>query len=173
MRIRVEHLKKVDFPIISDWLEPNLFPIFHSPVDDSQLERLLTKYDGERPTELGWKAVRTDNEEMVGLIHVVFDWKNEMAHIQQIIVGEPEMRRQGIETAMMEAMLEVCFRDHKLHRVQLFVDEDNETAIGFYRKLGFAADGLMREAKKVGDSFRNWYCMSVLVNEWSGSGTNG
>jgi RimJ/RimL family protein N-acetyltransferase len=64
--------------------------------------------------------------------------------------------------------MRTCFGDLGLHRVQLFVDEDNEPALAFYRKLGFVSDGLMREATKTERGFVSWHCMSMLTGEWGG-----
>lgn len=165
MRITIANLERKDFPIIREWIDPGRFRIFHSPIGDDQLERLLTAYGDGRVRDLGFKAV-DESGQAVGFIHVVLDWANEIGHIQQILVGEPGRRRQGVGSAMMEHTLRVCFEEYRLHRVQLFVDEDNEAAVAFYRKQGFHTDGLMREAQKIGERFLGWYCMSMLVREW-------
>lgn len=168
--IRFEPLARADFPIIRDWIDPSLFRTFRAPIDDSQLERLLTKGEAGRPTDLGIKAVQASTERVVGIAHVVIDWRNELVHIQQILVGPPELKRRGIGTRLMDHLLSTCFTDLGLHRAQLFVDEDNEPAFRFYRKLGFHTDGLMRDATKVGPTFKSWYCMSILEDEWPTGG---
>lgn len=161
----VTALERRDFPVIREWIDPKLFPIFHAPIGDDQLERLLTRSRDGRLTDLGLKAV-DDAGAALGFVHVVIDRANEMGHIQQILVGEPGLRRRGVGSAMMRQALRICFEEHRLHRMQLFVDEDNEGAVAFYKKQGFHTDGLMREARKVGNSFLGWYCMSMLQSEW-------
>ncbi len=68
---------------------------------------------------------------------------------------------------MMAHILTACFEELGLHRVQTFVDKENEAAVAFYRKMGFHEDGLMREAQKAGDRFVDWHCMSMLDREWA------
>ncbi len=99
-------------------------------------------------------------------MHVVFDWTGDIGHIQQILV-DPGLRRQGIGQALMRHTLRVCFEEHGVHRMQLFVEEPNTPAVAFYRKQGFHADGLMREAWKVKGRYISWYCMSMLRSEWN------
>jgi RimJ/RimL family protein N-acetyltransferase len=164
MDLTITALEKADFPRIRDWIDPAVFRIFRAPVGDDQLERLLTRYKDGRPADLGFKAAA--GPVPVGLIHVVLDWTNELAHVQQIIVGDPLLRGQGIGSRMLAHALRVCFARLHLHRVQLFVDEGNDAALHFYHRNGFRTDGLMREAAKAGDEFIGYYCLSLLASEW-------
>jgi len=167
MNIKLQPLRREDFPIIRDWIDPNIFRIFKQPIDDFQLETLLTKYgDDGKPVDLGFAAKDIDRGCIVGFIHAVIDWKNELAHIQQIIVGNNADRKQGIGSFLMRELLKKCFQDLKLHRAQLFVDEDNTAAVNFYYKMGFKTDGLMRDATKHNGKFISWYCMSLLEKEY-------
>jgi RimJ/RimL family protein N-acetyltransferase len=165
--IRLEPLETQDFPLIRPWIDPRVFRIFHEPIDDAQLSRLLTKYENERPTSLGFRIVRSSDSEVIGLIHATIDRQNNLAHIGQIIVGDPRLRRIGIGTASLVQLLRMCFNELGLHRVQLFVDEDNLSAIACYKKVGFKVEGLMREATKIDDGYVSWYSMSILEEEWS------
>lgn len=161
----ITDLERRDFPVIREWIDPKLFPVFRAPIGDDQLERLLTRHQEGRLTHIGLKAT-DDGGCAIGFVHVVLDWGNELGHIQQMLV-QPWLRRQGVGAALMQHTLRVCFEEHGLHRMQLFVDEDNGPAVAFYRKQGFQADGLMREARKAGSRFISWYCMSMLQSEWS------
>lgn len=161
----ITDLQRSDFPVLREWIDPNLFRVFRAPIGDDQLERLLTRQREGRTTDLGLKAI-DGQDHPVGFLHMVFDWANDLGHIQQILVP-PEARRQGVGRALVRHTLQACFGQHKLHRIQLFVEQDNEPAVAFYRKQGFHTDGLMREAWKVGDRHISWYCLSVLRSEWS------
>jgi RimJ/RimL family protein N-acetyltransferase len=164
--IHLEPLKPEDFPLIRPWIDTRVFRIFHEPIDDMQLGRLLTKYEDKRPTSLGFRIVRTSDSKIIGLIHATIDWQNDLAHIGQIIVGDPATRGTGIGAASLVQMLRICFNELGLHRVQLFVDQDNPSAIACYKKVGFKAEGLMREATKIDDGYVSWYSMSILKEEW-------
>ncbi len=167
MDIILEELERTDFPIIRDWIDPDVFRIFTAPVDDAQLERLLTRSIGGRINDLGFRAVDRTTGEIVGAAHVVLNWRADLAHVGQIVVGGPERRGQGIGTAIMKMILPICFEEHGLHRVQLFVDEPNVQAIRCYEKAGLQKEGLMREASRRGDEHVSLYSMSILTHEWS------
>lgn len=153
-----------DFPIIRDWIDPNLFRRFRTPITDDQLEGLLTRRRDGRLTDLGLKAA-DDTGRPLGFVHVVFDWPNDIGHIRSILV-DPASRRQGVGGALMRHTLRACFEEQRLHRAQLFVEEENATAGAFYRKQGFHTDGLMRDGWKVEDRYISWYCLSLLESEW-------
>ena len=164
--IRLEPLESRDFSLIRPWIDPRVFRMFREPVDDTQLARLLTKYEDGRPTSLGFRIARSSDSEIIGLIHATIVWQNNLAHIGQIIVGDPRLRGLGIGTASLVQMLRICFDQIGLHRVQLFVDEDNLSAIACYKKVGFRVEGLMRDATKVDDGYVSWYSMAILEEEW-------
>ena len=164
--ILLEELEPKDFARIRPWIDPRTFRAFHAPVDDDQLGRLLTAYADGKPTSLGYRIVRTSDAEVIGLIHATIDWRNSLAHIGQIVVGDPALWGSGIGTDSLVQFMRVCFNDLGLHRVQLFVDEDNAGAIACYRKAGFQVEGLMREATRVGSNFISWYSLSILEDEW-------
>jgi RimJ/RimL family protein N-acetyltransferase len=164
--IRLEDLSREDFARIRPWMDPLTFRIFRAPVDDEQLRALLTRYEDGRPVSLGYRIVRASDSEVIGLIHAIIDWKNMLAHIGQIVIGDPALRGLGIGTESLKRFLAVCFGDLGLHRAQLFVDEANTEAIACYRKAGFKVEGLMREATRVGTSYVSWHSMSILEDEW-------
>jgi len=166
IRIRLEELETKDFARIRTWIDPSTFRMFSLPIDDDQLGRLLTMYTDGKPTSLGYRIVRISDAEVIGLIHAIIDWQNRLAHIGQIVVGNPELRGSGIGTESIMQFLRICFDDLGLHRAQLFVDEDNAGAIACYRKAGFQVEGLMRDASKVDSNFVSWHSMSILEDEW-------
>jgi len=169
VNISFRPLERNDFPIIRNWIDHRLFRRFIPPIDDSQLEVLLPSYSNNQIVDHSIVAYSGDTDNVLGFSHTVIDWKNELAHIQQIVVGEKEFKRCGIGTELMQKTLTECFDNLKLHRAQLFVDEDNTPAVKFYKKIGFHTDGLMREATKFEDQFISWFCMSILKNEWNKS----
>jgi RimJ/RimL family protein N-acetyltransferase len=168
-QIRLEDLMREDFERIRPWIDPKTFRIFHAPVDDEQLTVLLTAHESGRPTSLGYRIVRVSDAEIVGVVHATIDWKNNLAHIGQIVV-DPLLRGAGIGAASLKLILDLCLNELRLHRAQLFVDEDNAEAIACYRKIGFQVEGLMREATKVGTDYVSWHSMSILEDEWRRSG---
>ena len=164
--IRLEPLEPADFPAIRPWMDPRVFRVFREPVDDAQLTQLLTKHEDGRPISLGYRIVRAGDSAIVGVVHAVVDWRNHLAHIQQIVVGDPALRSKGIGAAALLELLDLCFREVGVHRVQIFVDDDNRSAIACYQRAGFQDEGLMRDATRIADGYLSWHSMSILENEW-------
>jgi RimJ/RimL family protein N-acetyltransferase len=165
MNILLKELKTTDFPIVKEWIDPKIFRIFTSPIDDAQLTRLLTKHQDGIQTDVGKKAIDGNTGNLVGFIHAVINAKNEYAHVQQIVV-HPEMRNQGYGTSILRCFLDICFRDYNLHRVQLCTDENNHAAISCYKKVGFKVDGLVRDITKEEGGYLGEYIFSILDYEW-------
>lgn len=166
MDIKLEPLERTDFPRIRNWIDPEIFHIFKEPIDDGQLEMLLSKSLVGIPTEVGRRAIDQNKGEMVGLIHAVLDLKDDMMHIQQIVVN-PKLRGQGYGSAILGNFIVECFAQFDLHRVQLFTEENNKSAIACYRKVGFKVDGIIRDRVKTKEGYLSTYIFSILSNEWN------
>jgi RimJ/RimL family protein N-acetyltransferase len=168
MDIILEDLERTDFPVIRDWIDPDIFRIFDAPVDDVQMERLLPRSVAGRARDLGYRAVDPETGEIVGAVHVILNRRNDLAHVGQIVAGDRH-RGRGIGTAILKLVLPICFTTHGLHRVQLLVDEHNAPAIRCYEKAGLKIEGLMREASPLRDGHVSLYSMSILDYEWRGA----
>src|SRR5262249_6940710 len=73
----------------------------------------------------------------------------------------PAFRGQGLGRLLLERTLEAG-RGNGLSRVELTVREDNPGAIALYQKVGFAAEGVQRNAFKVDGCYHNLIMMAVL-----------
>ena len=165
MSIKLEKLERKDFQKIKEWIDPTIFRIFKEPLNDQQLEILLSKAKDGTPTDIGMHAVDTDNNKVVGVIHAVINNENDYAHIQQILV-DPDLHGRGYGSTMIASFIDLCFNSYNLHRVQIFTDEDNSKAISCYKKLGLHLDGLMRDTNKSNDGYFGTYIFSILIDEW-------
>ena len=165
MTIHLEELERQDFSKIRDWIDPNIFRIFRSPINDQQLERLLSKKENGTPSDIGMRAVDSETDEIVGLIHAVINNKNDYAHIQQVVV-DPSLHSRGYGSTILATFLDICFDSYNFHRVQLFTEEDNRQAISCYKKVGFHIDGLMRDINKTNYGYLGTYIFSILCDEW-------
>jgi len=165
MKIDLEPLERSDFSKIRDWIDPDIFRIFKAPVDDEQLEMLLSKEHEGRPGELGRRAIDRDTGELVGVIHAILNPQDDLMHIQQIVI-DPRRRGQGYGQALIRCFIDYCLARFDLHRIQLFTEEDNEPAIACYRKAGFKVDGILRDRVKTASGYLGTYVFSILSDEW-------
>jgi ribosomal protein S18 acetylase RimI-like enzyme len=73
----------------------------------------------------------------------------------------PQFRGQGIGTKLIRSVLAAA-RTAGLHRVELTVRETNTGAIALYRKVGFAVEGLQRDAVQIDGIYESVICMALL-----------
>ena len=70
--------------------------------------------------------------------------------------------RQSIATEAVSAMLDHCFGELGLHRVQAFIQPDNGASRALADKLGFRCEGLLRDNLRVGDTWRDEMLYALL-----------
>jgi len=165
MILKLEPLEKSDFSRIRDWIDPTIFHVFTAPIDEKQLEKLLSREQNGVQSELGIRAIDQENGKLVGMIHAVLNPDNDQIHIQQMIV-DPNRRGQGYGQAILEHFIDSCISNYNLHRVQLFTEENNKIAINCYKKVGLRVDGVLRDRVKTNDGYLSTYIFSILEHEW-------
>lgn len=82
-----------------------------------------------------------------------------------VYVAEP-FRRQGIASALVEALLE-CARKQGLHLMVAGIDAANAGSIALHRRLGFEDAGILREA---GYKFDRWLDLAFMTRRLAGPG---
>ncbi|MFB5689600.1 GNAT family N-acetyltransferase [Bacillus cereus] len=166
--IKLESFKKSDFKQLINWINSEEFLIqwsgnaFTFPLDEQQLEKYI-----ESANTLAFKVVDEENSDVIGHISLgQIDNINKSARIGKVLVGNTKMRGRSIGKHMMKAVLHIAFDELKLHRVTLGVYDFNTSAISCYEKIGFVKEGLLRESKRVGETYWNLWEMSMLEYEW-------
>ncbi|HDR4559558.1 GNAT family N-acetyltransferase [Bacillus cereus] len=167
--IKLATFKKSDFKQLIGWIHSEEFLIqwsgnaFTYPLNEHQLENYI-----ESSNTLAFKVIDEQSKKVVGHISLgQIDNINKSARIGKVLVGDTKMRGRSIGKHMMKAVLQVAFEELKLHRVTLGVYDFNMSAISCYEKIGFVKEGLLRESKKVGETYWNLWEMSMLEYEWS------
>ncbi|QBZ25528.1 Aminoglycoside N6'-acetyltransferase [Bacillus cereus] len=166
--IKLESFKKSDFKQLINWINSKEFLIqwsgnaFTFPLDEQQLEKYI-----ESANTLAFKVVDEETSDVIGHISLgQIDNINKSARIGKVLVGNTKMRGRSIGKHMMKAVLHIAFDELKLHRVTLGVYDFNTSAISCYEKIGFVKEGLLRESKRVGETYWNLWEMSMLEYEW-------
>ena len=166
--IKLESFKKSDFKQLINWINSEEFLIqwsgnaFTFPLDEQQLEKYI-----ESANTLAFKVVDEETSDVIGHISLgQIDNINKSARIGKVLVGNTKMRGRSIGKHMMKAVLHIAFDELKLHRVTLGVYDCNTSAISCYEKIGFVKEGLLRESKRVGETYWNLWEMSMLEYEW-------
>jgi len=69
------------------------------------------------------------------------DWRNGQLWWLQSVYVLPEYRRQGVFRSLLETLRSEAEADPAVVGLRLYVDEQNESARGSYRNLGFEETG--------------------------------
>lgn len=74
-------------------------------------------------------------------------------------------RDQGVGTALVEATIRWARQNPEVHRLDLEVFTQNQRAIHLYRKLGFQAEGVRKEACFKEGQFIDTLMMSMIFHD--------
>jgi RimJ/RimL family protein N-acetyltransferase len=107
--------------------------------------------------------------EVIGHVELgAIDRKHESARLGRVLVGPERLRGQEFGQAIVQAAVALAFGQLHLHRVELLVFDFNRAAIACYERVGFQHEGVLREARRSGDTYWNLCVMSMLQHEWRG-----
>jgi RimJ/RimL family protein N-acetyltransferase len=76
-------------------------------------------------------------------------------------------RNRGIGTEATRLIVGYGFESLGLHRISLEVYAFNPRARHVYEKVGFVAEGVLRDALRYGDGWVDATVMSILAEEWA------
>ena len=93
------------------------------------------------------------------------DDPNRRAHLKRIAVAAPG---QGAGTVLLAGLIDALFLLTDINRLDLDVFVGNDRAKRAYERVGFTAEGVMREHHATAEGFRDVWLMSILRREWQG-----
>ena len=107
--------------------------------------------------------VAEDGEEPVGYLSAFGRSQNRVRHIVTIGIAILQSHvGMGIGTMLFKEM-EAWARKHNKHRLELTVMENNPSAYGLYRKMGFEVEGTKKDSLFIDGKYINDIYMSKLI----------
>jgi RimJ/RimL family protein N-acetyltransferase len=171
--IELQPFTKEDIPTLIGWIDSPEFllqwggPAFWYPLDEAQIRRQIDLTVAQEPGMVAYKAVDVGTGQIVGHIELLgIDRQNRSAYLGRVLVGPPHLRGKGVGYRMVQGALRVAFDELLLHRVELLVFDFNDKAIVCYERAGFQKEGMLREARRMGDAYWSLLRMSILEQEW-------
>lgn len=156
-------------------------PRFRWPLDEQQLALYLAGAEGPTPERVVFKARLADGASLstragvdVGLADPVIghvelnnlDPENGSATLSRVLIGPREARGLGLGEHLVAVVVDHGFRDLGLHRIDLGVFDFNQAAIRCYERVGFRREGLLRDSRRMGESYWSLIVMALLEDEW-------
>jgi len=173
MRIKLEEFTHHDIHTLINWIDSpeTLFLWTGTTFKFPLTYECISNYFNESETGLQsnklFKAV-DESGIMQGYIELSrIDSENKQACISRVIVGNPKIRNKGICKQMIGNILKIGFEEYSLHRIYLFVFEENISAIECYKKSGFRIEGLLRDSRYYEGKYINVYLMSIIDEEYN------
>ena len=112
-----------------------------------------------------WAILSMDGKRFLGMVN----YHNRRPPHRRLEVGYILARRhwrKGIMQEAMTAFLDYCFGALGSHRVEAQIDPGNAASRCLAEKLGFRAEGLMRDRFCVEGEYRSEVMYALLSDEW-------
>jgi RimJ/RimL family protein N-acetyltransferase len=171
--IELQYFERSHINQLINWINTPKFllqwgwPHFSFPLNEHQIENYIKNANKDNSDTFVYSVIHKDTGNVIGHISLgQLDKKNKSARVEKVLVGDENLRGQGIGQLIMKEILKVAFDEFKLHRVSLGVFDFNLSAIACYEKVGFIKEGLHRDSRKIGDEYWSLWEMSILENEW-------
>ncbi|GAA2368343.1 acetyltransferase [Catellatospora methionotrophica] len=136
--------------------------------DDDEREKVLRRWYGTRnaqPDRLDLAVVDRSTDGCVGEV-VLNEWSERARSCNFRVLIGPAGRDRGLGTEVIRLFVGYAFERLGLHRVELEVFDFNPRARRVYEKVGFVAEGVLREVLRDGDGWVDATVMSILSHEW-------
>lgn len=167
-RLRLRQFRADDADAMHEcFASPEAMRFWNQPVHTKRVEteRAVRNFIDCTPSYYRfWAVADAGTDRCLGLVnyhdgHI----RSRRASIGYII--DPAHHRQGIATEAVSAMLDFCFTELGLHRLQAFIHPDNGASIALAEKLGFRREGLLRDNLRVGEEWRDDLVFGLLATD--------
>lgn len=136
---------------------------FKHPLDEDQLRRYLDSARSPNTREI---FTVTQADRALAHVELGMIWPHLSCRLSRVLVA-PGERCRGIGRETIHLAVSHGFERYHVDRIDLGVSDDNETAIGCYRKEGFVHVGTWPCAMVTGTRTVNIAWMTLARSAWS------
>jgi RimJ/RimL family protein N-acetyltransferase len=172
MNTELKQFSRSDFKKLISWIRnpDELFlwsaTTFTFPLDEIQLEKHYQGAQEPNTNRLIFKAIDSKTREHVGHIELTrVDREKRKASIAFVLVN-PDKRGLGYGKGIMQNILEECFHQMKITKIDLFVFDFNTKAVNCYKKMGFEIEQVIDNMIKLNGEFKTLYLMGLSYEKW-------
>lgn len=170
--VRLRAIEREDIPRFVRWMnDPDVieFLLMNSPLSKAMEERWFESQLATPPHMGQILAIEVlENDEWVHIgntgLHNV-----ETVHSSAefgIMIGEKAYWNKGYGREALRLILQHGFGNLNLHRIYLYVFENNLRGIRVYETVGFKREGVLRDDVYKNGRYLNVLIMSILRSEW-------
>ena len=167
-RLRLRQFRADDAESMHDcFASPEAMRYWNQPVYMKRIEteRAVRNFIDCTPSYYRfWAVADAETDCCLGLVN----YHDGHIRSKRVSIGyiiKPAHQRKGFGLEAVSAMLDLCFGELGLHRVQAFIHPDNVASIALVEKIGFQREGLLRDNLRVGDIWRDDLLYALLVTD--------
>ena len=143
-----------------------LFPLFSEADASAFVRRFGGVRSKDQPNQIAYGITRRESDpKVIGLCGFVLDDQALTAEIWYLLA--PGEWGRGYVTEASRALVEIGFRDLKLHRIWASCLPENPGSSGVLERLGFRREGHHKANLLIHGEWRDSYTYAVLSSEWS------
>jgi RimJ/RimL family protein N-acetyltransferase len=101
----------------------------------------------------------------IGLFNI--DFPNQSLEMGNVLIGDSNMRKKGYASEAIAIILKYCFDRLNINRIYVCLFNNNSVAKKVYSKMGFKAEGILRQSQFQNGSFQDTVIMAVLRSEYT------
>jgi RimJ/RimL family protein N-acetyltransferase len=170
--VRLRPIRRADLPRLRSWHDApgvarywgQATPLVREDQFEEDLSGRFARFD-----ECGYLAIvplEPEDAPLIGRVEwEALDRHNRSAEVM-ILIGDPAYWGHGFGTDTLVALLRYLFHAQGLHRVSLSVLSWNERAIRSYEKVGFVAEGVLRDDVYDDGRYHDQTVMGILRHEF-------
>ena len=162
--MKLRALERKDLPFVHELDNSRQVMAFWFEEPYESLDEMYSLYDKHIHDSSERRFVIDVDGEFAGVLELMnIDFIHRNCEIQ-IIVSE-EFRGQKLAQKAFTRGIEYTFNMLNMHKVYLYVDVENESAVHIYTKLGFKKEGYLREQFFAEGRYHDSHMMSILKSE--------
>lgn len=149
--------------------DPDMCRFFNEPPFESlEAAKEIIDFYIKQPDNdklLRWVMIKKIDNEIIGTC----GYHNYNKRHKKVEIGYDvwkEYWRQGYISEALPVLLTYCFDYLGVNKVYAKLDPENIASRKTVEKLGFTAEGILREDEKLGDRYLDMLYMSILKKEW-------
>ena len=128
------------------------------------VQRYATR--SKQPTHAGYLVLRRDDDALVGVYNL-----SEIVRgaFQSAFLGYFAFAPHagtGLMSEGLAAVLDIAFRQLKLHRVEVNIQPTNARSLALAVRMGFTREGYSRRYVKIGGRWRDHVRFAMLADDW-------
>lgn len=170
MDIFLREIQQSDVPTINKWRnDVNIMDCLGAPfryINIETDEKWFESYMSTRNNNIRLAICDVENAKLLGVVYLLqIDWINRSAEYA-IQIGETLSQGGGVGYKSTINILKHAFYDINLHKIVLYVVENNQRAIRLYEKIGFVQEGRLRQSVFKNGRYFDVIVMSILNSEY-------